>query len=155
MSIISNNSKSIAISILIGGKSTRFGSDKGLFVFFGKPLISYQLETLSHLNYDIFLVAHSLNQVQDYMKKIDITKIQDMPQSILSDMQDNRLFNQKIASKIHILAGTEDDVVPSDWIIEFAKAQRVTVRFFDDDHGFSYNMNKLPDIISNILNKKH
>ena len=35
--------------------------------------------------------------------KIDITKIQDMPQSILSDMQDNRLFNQKIASKIHHL----------------------------------------------------
>lgn len=71
----SNNSKSIAIAILIGGKSIRFGSDKGLFVFLGKPLISYQLETLSHLNYDIFLVAHSLKQVKEYMRIIDITKI--------------------------------------------------------------------------------
>jgi len=75
VSNISNKSKSIVITILIGGKSTRFGSDKGLFKFLGKPLISYQLETLSHLNYDIFLVAHSLNQVKMYMEEINITKI--------------------------------------------------------------------------------
>jgi len=75
VSKIRNMAKSLAITILIGGKSTRFGNDKGLFEFFEKPLISYQLETLSHINYDIFLVAHSMKQVQEYMKKIDITKI--------------------------------------------------------------------------------
>ena len=72
---IRNKPKSLAIMILIGGKSTRFGSDKGLFEFFGKPLISYQLEILNQLNYDIFLVAHSKNQVSRYIKIIDITKI--------------------------------------------------------------------------------
>ena len=75
MSKIRNKSESIAIMILIGGKSTRFGSDKGLFEFLGKPLISYQLETLSPLNYDIFIVAHSKNQVSRYLRIIDITKI--------------------------------------------------------------------------------
>ena len=75
MSKIRNKSESIAIMILIGGKSTRFGSDKGLFEFLGKPLISYQLETLSQLNYDIFIVAHSKNQVSRYLRIIDITKI--------------------------------------------------------------------------------
>ncbi len=72
---IRNKPKSLAITILIGGKSTRFGSDKGLFEFLGKPLISYQLETLSQLNYDIFIVAHSKNQVSRYLRIIDITKI--------------------------------------------------------------------------------
>lgn len=75
VSKIRNITKSLAITILIGGKSTRFGSDKGLFEFFEKPLISYQLETLSHLNYDVFLVAHSMKQVQEYIKEINITKI--------------------------------------------------------------------------------
>ncbi|NVM37168.1 MAG: molybdenum cofactor guanylyltransferase [Candidatus Lokiarchaeota archaeon] len=75
MSKIRYITKSIAITILIGGKSTRFGSDKGLFELFEKPLISYQLETLSQLNYDIFIIAHSMKQVQEYMEKIDITKI--------------------------------------------------------------------------------
>jgi len=75
VSKIRNKSESIAIMILIGGKSTRFGSDKGLFEFLGKPLISYQLETLSPLNYDIFIVAHSKNQVSRYLRIIDITKI--------------------------------------------------------------------------------
>ncbi|MFX0105958.1 MAG: molybdenum cofactor guanylyltransferase [Candidatus Hodarchaeota archaeon] len=67
--------KFLAIAVLIGGKSNRFGSDKGLFEFLGKPLVSYQLETLSQLNYSIFLVAHSIKQVQDYMKKIDFKKV--------------------------------------------------------------------------------
>ncbi len=72
---IRKESKHLAISILIGGGSTRFGSDKGLFQFFGRPLISYELETLGQLNYDIFLVAHSNAQVQKYLDKIDIKKL--------------------------------------------------------------------------------
>ena len=64
--------------ILIGGKSSRFselGIDKGIFEFMGKPLISYQLETLSKFKYDIFLVAHSQEQAQTYINKIDIKQI--------------------------------------------------------------------------------
>ncbi|TET58024.1 MAG: hypothetical protein E3J52_09285, partial [Promethearchaeota archaeon] len=72
---IKNNSKYLAIAILIGGESTRFGSDKGLFEFHGKSLISYQLETLTQTDYDIFLVAHSIEQVQSYINKIDIRQI--------------------------------------------------------------------------------
>ena len=84
---------------------------------------------------------------------VDITKIQGMPQIILSGIQDLRLFKEKINSNITILAGTRDDVVPSDWINEFAKAQRITVRFLDEDHSFTCNMNRLPDIIATILDK--
>jgi len=67
--------KKLAFVILIGGKSARFGSDKGTFEFHGKPLISYQLDVLSKFDNDIFLVAHSQQQVQDYIDKIDIKKI--------------------------------------------------------------------------------
>ncbi|MFW9971350.1 MAG: molybdenum cofactor guanylyltransferase [Candidatus Odinarchaeota archaeon] len=72
---INKSSKYLAFSILIGGKSTRFGSDKGLFQILEKPLISYELETLGKINYDIFLVANSTNQVQNYIEKIDLKKI--------------------------------------------------------------------------------
>ena len=83
----------------------------------------------------------------------DITKIQGMPQSILSDMKDIRLFEEKIDAYIDILAGTMDDVVPSGWVLEFAKSQDVTVRFFEDDHSFTRNIDQLPDIITTILDK--
>jgi len=63
------------VAILIGGKSTRFGSDKGLYEFQHRPLISYQLDTLSQVNSDIFLVAYSAKQVQEYISKIDLNKI--------------------------------------------------------------------------------
>ena len=72
MSKIKNRSKDLAIVILIGGKSKRFGSDKGIYEYNGKPLISYQLETLSSLDKDIFLVANSINQVQYYINRIDV-----------------------------------------------------------------------------------
>ncbi|UCC21129.1 MAG: molybdenum cofactor guanylyltransferase [Promethearchaeota archaeon] len=91
MSNITKKSKNFAIVILVGGKSTRFGSDKGLFQFHGKPLISYQLETLASLNLDIFIVAHSNQQVQNYIEKIDITKIMAFiidDQSLLSSLEE-------------------------------------------------------------------
>ncbi|MBY9013150.1 MAG: NTP transferase domain-containing protein, partial [Candidatus Lokiarchaeota archaeon] len=47
-----NIKKNLAILILVGGKSVRFGSDKGIFEFQGKPLVSYQLETLNLFRYD-------------------------------------------------------------------------------------------------------
>ena len=72
---INDKSKDIAFAVLIGGKSNRFGSDKGLYEFQGKSLISYLLNTLSEGAYDIFLVAHSPRQVQNYINNIDIKKI--------------------------------------------------------------------------------
>jgi len=68
-------SKYLAIAILVGGRSTRFGSDKGLFEFRGKPLISYQIDTLSQLKYAIFIVTHSIKQTQNYLRNIDINNI--------------------------------------------------------------------------------
>jgi molybdopterin-guanine dinucleotide biosynthesis protein A len=75
MSNISGKNKYLALVILIGGKSTRFGTDKGLYEFLGKPLITYQLEVLSQLNYDIYVSAHSQKQVQNYVNNIDYRNI--------------------------------------------------------------------------------
>jgi len=72
---ISDNNKYLAFVILIGGRSNRFGTDKGLFKFKGKTFISFQLETLAHFNNDIFLVANSKQQIQDYINEIDIRKV--------------------------------------------------------------------------------
>ncbi len=60
---------------MIGGKSTRFGSDKGLFKFRGKALVDYQLDTVSRFGLDIFLVANSKQQVQNYIDEIDVKKV--------------------------------------------------------------------------------
>ncbi|MFX0060433.1 MAG: molybdenum cofactor guanylyltransferase [Candidatus Heimdallarchaeota archaeon] len=72
---ISDNNKYLAFVILIGGKSNRFGTDKGLFKFKGKAFISYQIETLSRFKKDIFLVANSKEQIQRYIDKIDIKEL--------------------------------------------------------------------------------
>ncbi|MFX1268900.1 MAG: molybdenum cofactor guanylyltransferase [Promethearchaeota archaeon] len=55
----------------MGGKSKRFGTDKGLFELQGRPLISYQLEVLKKFKKDIFLAANSLKQTQKYINNID------------------------------------------------------------------------------------
>lgn len=83
---------------------------------------------------------------------VDIKKIKDMPQSILSEMQDPGLFNKKIQSDIFILVGTNDAVVSNYWPVEFAKAQQATIMFLKDDHRFTNNLEKLPVI---IRSKKH
>ena len=82
---------------------------------------------------------------------IDITTIQGMPQSILADMIDPRLHSQKIPATITILRGTLDNVVPGEWVINFAEAQEATITFFHDDHRFSYNLLRLPEIIKGII----
>lgn len=69
-----NNSKDLAILILIGGKSTRFGTEKAVVEFFGKPLILHQIETLSKFDQDIFLVAHSEEQIFNYRREIEFPK---------------------------------------------------------------------------------
>ena len=83
----------------------------------------------------------------------DIEQIKDMPKRILSEMKDNRLFKEKIKSDILILLGTDDEVVSNNWGITFAKRQLATVRFLKDDHSFSNNLEQLPKIIIEYLNK--
>jgi len=85
----------------------------------------------------------------------DISTIKDMPISILTDMKDSRLFNEKLDAEIFIFAGTEDRIVPPNWILESAKAQEVSVRFLHDDHRFTRNIDRFPDLIIGLLGKKH
>jgi len=63
--------KYLAFGILIGGKSTRFGADKGLFKLGSKHLIEYQLDILQELNSDVFLIANDKTQVQSYIDEIN------------------------------------------------------------------------------------
>ena len=81
----------------------------------------------------------------------NIKKIRDMPQRILRDMQDKRLFTEKIKSNIFIIIGTRDDVVPNEWVIEFAMAQSATIKLLNDDHSLTQNLHRLPNIISKFL----
>jgi len=83
----------------------------------------------------------------------DITKIKDMPHRILLEMKDKRLYEEKISSKITILIGTNDEVVSNSWPISFAKAQEAMVLFLKDDHSFTNNIEKLPHIITGLLDK--
>jgi len=64
----------LAILILIGGKSTRFGLEKAVIEFYGKPLILHQIDILSKFDQDIYLVAHSEEQIFNYQKQIDFPK---------------------------------------------------------------------------------
>lgn len=82
---------------------------------------------------------------------IDINTIQGLPIDILSEMKDTNLFKKKIIAEIHIFVGIKDDVIPENWSIEFAKAQEAKIYFFHDDHSFLQNLEKLPKIISKIL----
>ncbi|MFX1313221.1 MAG: molybdenum cofactor guanylyltransferase [Promethearchaeota archaeon] len=66
--------ENLAILILIGGKSTRFGTEKAAIDVFGKPLILYQIEVLSKFDPDIYLVAHSEEQVFNYRREIVFPK---------------------------------------------------------------------------------
>ena len=65
----------LAILILIGGKSTRFGTEKAVIELLGKPLILHQIETLSRIDQDVFLVAHSEEQIFQYRKEIEFPKL--------------------------------------------------------------------------------
>ncbi|MFW9968656.1 MAG: molybdenum cofactor guanylyltransferase [Candidatus Odinarchaeota archaeon] len=69
-----NSQKYLAILILIGGKSTRFGTEKPIIELYGKPLLLHQLEVLTKFDQDIFLVAHSEEQIYKYRKQIEFPK---------------------------------------------------------------------------------
>jgi predicted esterase YcpF (UPF0227 family) len=75
----------------------------------------------------------------------------DIPRRIAEEMVNNKIFEEKIQSDIFIIRGTDDDVVKECWVLEFAKFQEATVIFLKDDHRFSNNILKLPNIISRLL----
>ncbi len=85
---------------------------------------------------------------------VDITTIQGMPKTILREMKDYHLFEEKLDADIFILVGTEDDVVPSYWVLEFAMAQEATVKFLQDDHRFTNYLDDLPTMIRVYLEKQ-
>jgi predicted esterase YcpF (UPF0227 family) len=82
---------------------------------------------------------------------VDVSKIQDMPQRILQEMKDESLFTKKIDSRLIILLGTEDEVVPNEWGISFAKSQEAEIHFYHDDHRFSRYMDQIPSIVQELL----
>jgi len=86
---------------------------------------------------------------------IDINKIKNMPIRILKEMKENNLFNSKLESTIYIILGSEDKVVPNSWSIEFAETQDAKILFLNDDHSFSKNLDKIPNIINQIINQKN
>ncbi len=69
-----DSSKDLAIVILVGGKSRRFGTEKSVMDVFGKPLILHEIDTLSSFDEDIFLVARSQDQIQYYNREIDFSR---------------------------------------------------------------------------------
>jgi molybdopterin-guanine dinucleotide biosynthesis protein A len=78
--------KNLAILILIGGKSTRFGVEKAVINVLGKPLILHQIETLSNIDEDVFLVAHSPEQIYEYRENINF------PEEIRFIVDDREFF---------------------------------------------------------------
>lgn len=81
----------------------------------------------------------------------DINRIEGIPKRILKEMQDKELFKSKIDTKISIIVGTKDDLIPNDFALEFAKAQRADLIFLEDDHSLTKSLEKLPDIIKKLI----
>jgi len=67
----SEKSKYLAIAILIGGKSSRFNTEKIRYKFEEKSLILHQIEALSNFDEEIFLVSSSEEQLFSYRKDIN------------------------------------------------------------------------------------
>ncbi|MFW9829062.1 MAG: molybdenum cofactor guanylyltransferase [Candidatus Thorarchaeota archaeon] len=80
------NSKYLAILILIGGKSTRFGIERAVIELLGKPLILHQIETLSKFDQNIFLIAHSDEQIFNYRNQIEF------PRDVTFIVDDREIF---------------------------------------------------------------
>ncbi len=78
---------------------------------------------------------------------VDVKKIPDMPQRILREMKDDRLFSQKLPMRVIVFSATNDSVVSPDWVLRFSRFQEATVQFLDDDHRFSAHLDRLPYFI--------
>ena len=81
----------------------------------------------------------------------DTSRVKGIPERILSEMRDDRLFDKKIGAQTTILMATKDEVIPRNWILDFAMAQEATVKFLNDDHAFTHNLTRLPEIMNESL----
>lgn len=63
--------KYLAFAILIGGKSSKFNTEKKRFKFENKSLILHLIETLSNFDEDLFLISSSEEQLFSYKKEIN------------------------------------------------------------------------------------
>ena len=83
--------------------------------------------------------------------EVDVSTISDMPLRILKEMKDDRLFTEKLNTKITIFSATNDTVVPPGWVLKFARFQEATVQFLDDDHRFSNHLSQLPELLTDFI----
>ena len=81
----------------------------------------------------------------------NIYLIDSMPHRILREMVIPELFSQKLLANIIIFRGTEDDVVPDSWVLEFGKYQEATVHFLSDDHRFSKKLDIIVEMVKKYL----
>lgn len=72
------NKKKVSGIILSGGKSSRMGSEKGLKIFRGKPLVEYAIEALSPYCGNLILSTNN----PSYYKKYELIKIGDEIENI-------------------------------------------------------------------------
>jgi predicted esterase YcpF (UPF0227 family) len=80
----------------------------------------------------------------------DVSKIEGIPARILYELRDDRLFVDKMRSETTVLIATDDELLPPNWVLEFAMAQEATVRFLHDDHSFTRHLCMLPSIVHKI-----
>ncbi len=83
----------LAILVLIGGKSNRLGTEKGIIKILGKALISYQIDVLKKFENHIFLVAHSDEQIQHYRNQLQF------PRDIHFIVDDREFFSYEKINK--------------------------------------------------------
>ncbi len=69
------DSEHITGIILAGGKSTRFGEDKALYRYNGKPMVEYAIDVLATICEDILLIT---NKSDDYFKFAKIKFVHDI-----------------------------------------------------------------------------
>jgi len=56
----------LSVAILAGGKSTRMGTDKGLFPFRGVPLVAYILRQIEGLGLETFIVTNERESYRQF-----------------------------------------------------------------------------------------
>jgi predicted esterase YcpF (UPF0227 family) len=81
----------------------------------------------------------------------DLQAITGVPYRIIKEMMNPQLFEEKIHAPITIFRGTQDTIVPDDWVLAFAQAQQATIKLLNDDHLFSKNLKQLPRLIAEAL----
>ena len=74
-----------------------------------------------------------------------------IPDKVVRDIQNSGLFEKRIPCDVYIVISTRDELIPLEWVLRFAMFQEATVKFIEDDHRISRNINLLPDIVSTFL----